>query len=130
MRSILYFEEEMGRLKAFEEILRGQYDVRTAQTLAQARRLLAVQRADIVICDQNVPDIEGLKFLAEVARTYPSSYRVLLTGSTMGGEAIHAIGAGIIHVFIQKPWTEQRIRQVLEPAKLYLDFRSKVAYGK
>lgn len=126
-RSILYFDDELLSLKAFEGMSGGQYDVSTAQTLTQARRLLVERRADIIICDQDLPGIKGLKFLTEIARTYPSSYRVLLTGSRIGGDTIHAIGSGIIHVFIQKPWTEQRIRQVLEPAKLYLDLRSKVA---
>lgn len=126
-RKILYLDDEAECLNIFRKTFDKDYDVRTAQTVVQARRLLIEQPADIIICDQNMPDIKGLKFLAEVAKSYPSSYRVLLTGTMVVGEAIHEIGAGAIHLFIPKPWTEERVRQALERAKLYLDLRNKAA---
>jgi DNA-binding NtrC family response regulator len=95
-------------------MFRDEYDVRTAATLAEARRMLAESPADIIISDQSMPDMNGMDFLREVARTHPSSCRVLLTGSIHFGDVIVEIGNGIIHSFAPKPWTEQDMRQMLE----------------
>ena len=117
-RTIFYFDDEVVCLNLFQEVFGGEYDVRTATTLTEARRLLAEQPADIVISDQSMPEIKGTDFLDEVAATHPSSCRVLLTGSIYLGGVISEIGAGTIHLFIPKPWRELGMRQLLERASL------------
>jgi DNA-binding NtrC family response regulator len=118
-RAIFYIDDEAGCLSLFQAMFGGEYDVRTATTLSEARRMLAEQPADIIISDQSMPEIKGTDFLGEIATTYPTSYRVLLTGSIYLGGVIPELGAGIIHLFIPKPWTEQDMRQMLERASLY-----------
>jgi DNA-binding NtrC family response regulator len=117
--TIFYFDDEAACLSLFQEVFGGEYDVRTAATLSEARRMLAERPADIIISDQGMPEIKGTDFLDEVAATYPSSYRVLLTGSIHLGGVLPQIGAGLIHYFIPKPWTEHDMRQMLERARLY-----------
>lgn len=95
--------------------------MRTASTLRDARRLLSERAAEIVVSDQIMPKITGSEFLAEVAVTYPLSYRVLLTGSAPVGLVLSEVSAGLIHHFIPKPWTERDIEQMLERAALYFE---------
>ena len=116
--TILYIDDEAGCLRLFEEMFGGEYEVRTATTLADARRLLTEYPADIIISDQNMPEIKGTDFLIEVAATQPSSYRVLLTGNFTVGDAITEIGAGIVHLFITKPWTMENMCKALGRASL------------
>lgn len=118
-RSILYLDDEAVCLNVFKETFGEEYDVRTAATLIEARRLLLESSADIIISDQSMPEISGTEFLSEVAKLYPSSYRVLLTGSVHLGNVIPEMGAGLIHLFIPKPWTERDMRQMLERASLH-----------
>jgi len=101
-----------------------EYDVRTAMTISEARRMLAERRADIVISDQTMPEISGTEFLAEVAKEYPQSYRIMLTGSMLAGEAIPEILSGIVQLFMPKPWTELEMRRVLERAGFQSDLNS------
>ncbi|MBD0326493.1 MAG: response regulator [Pyrinomonadaceae bacterium] len=122
-RSIFYFDDEAGCLTVFQEMFDGEYDVRTATTLSEARRVLAERPADIVITDQLMPEISGTEFLCEVAGAHPSSYRMMLTGSMLVGEALPEIGSGIVQFFVTKPWKESNMREVLERAKLRLDLR-------
>ena len=102
-----------------------EYDVRTATTLAEARHALTERPADIIISDQRMPEIEGTQFLREVAESYPSSFRVMLTGSAVVGDIIREIRDGIVNLFAAKPWTEQSMRQVLERAGASFELRSK-----
>jgi DNA-binding NtrC family response regulator len=116
--SIIYLDDEPDVLEVFLDSFAGEYNVRVATTLAEARRTWAERQADIVISDQSMPEISGIEFLAEVARVYPKSYRVMLTGSMSVGEAIPELSSGAVHLFIAKPWSYSEMFQVIERASL------------
>jgi DNA-binding NtrC family response regulator len=116
--SIFYLDDEPEVLSVFLDAFGDQYDVRTASTLGEARRMLAERPADIVVSDQSMPEITGTEFLAEVARDYPLSYRVMLTGSMVVGEAIPELSSGVVHLFLTKPWSLDAMERALERASL------------
>jgi two-component system response regulator HupR/HoxA len=122
--SVFYFDDEPAVLKVFEDTFGDEYDVRTASLLADARRALAERPADVVISDQAMPEITGTEFLAEVARDYPQSYRVMLTGSMVVGEVIPELSSGVVHLFVAKPWSIDEMSMALERAGLEAYIRS------
>jgi DNA-binding NtrC family response regulator len=117
--SILYLDDESEVLAVFRDTFGREYDVTTAATAAEARRALSERPADIVISDQAMPDILGTEFLAEVARDYPRTYRVLLTGSMTVAGALPEIRRGTVHLFVAKPWDAAGMRRMLERAALH-----------
>lgn len=116
--SIVYLDDEPAVLEVFRDAFAGEYDVRVTETPAEAHRMLAERQADIVISDQVMPDISGMEFLAEVARDYPQSCRVMLTGSMLVGEAVPELSSGAVHFFVAKPWSYAGMLEVLERASL------------
>lgn len=100
-----------------------QYDVRTAATLSEARRVLAECSAEIIISDQSMPEIDGTEFLREAAAMCPESFRILLTGQVSVGDVLEEVSTGIIHLFETKPWREERMREILDRASTVLDRR-------
>ena len=116
--SILYLDDEEACLDVFRQMFCDEYDVRTVQTLREAREALGRESFDIVISDQLMPEIDGLTFLREVAGTHPESFRMMLTGSIGVGEVIREVSAGVIHLFVTKPWVEPNMRQALERANV------------
>jgi DNA-binding NtrC family response regulator len=125
MRSILYFDDEAAILNLFQQMFGHEYDVRTTTLLAEARQMLSERPVEIIISDQDMPEISGTEFLSEMAKLYPSSYRIMLTGSLLAGEVIPEILSGIVQLFIPKPWSEQTMRQMLERASLQVDLNRK-----
>lgn len=125
MRSILYFDDEAAILNLFQQMFEHEYDVRTTTLLAEARQMLSERPVEIIISDQDMPEISGTEFLSEMAKLYPSSYRIMLTGSMLAGEAIPEILSGIVQLFIPKPWSQQTMRQMLERASLQVDLNRK-----
>ena len=115
-RTILYLDDETACVDVFRDMFGDEFDVRTVTNVSDARRALTERAADIVISDQRMPDIEGTEFLREVSERYPSSYRVMLTGSAMLGDVICEISNGIVNLFVGKPWMEQTMRQTLQRA--------------
>jgi two-component system, NtrC family, response regulator HupR/HoxA len=123
-RSIFYLDDEAQALSVFQETFGAEYDVRTATTISEAREMLAERPADIIISDQSMPEISGTEFLREVSEGYPSSYRVLLTGSVHLGDVLPEMSVGLVHLFLPKPWTRQDIEAMLERASMYFDLRT------
>ncbi len=121
MRSVFYFDDEATLLDLFRQMFGREYDVRTASVLAEARRMLAERPADVVISDQNMPEISGTEFLGEVAQLHPSSFRVMLTGTMLAGEALPEIMTGVIQLFVTKPWNKATMQQMLERACAQVD---------
>jgi DNA-binding NtrC family response regulator len=118
--SILYLDDEARQLEIFAEMFHPEYEVRTATTAVAARRLLNEHPAEIVISDQRLTETTGAAFLRAVAQAHPASSRILLTGVARVGDVFPELGAGVIHAFMTKPWTEQEMRQVLERAGIAL----------
>ena len=116
--SILYFDDEATCLDVFQQIFSDEYDVRVVATLAEARSALDAERFDIVISDQLMPETDGLTFLREIARLHPETFRMMLTGSISVGNVIREVCAGVIHLFVTKPWAEPKMRKALERARL------------
>lgn len=122
-RTVFYFDDDARLLEVFREMFGEQYDVQTAATLSEARRVLAECSAEIIISDQSMPEIKGTEFLREAAAVCPKSFRILLTGQVSVGDVLNEVSTGVIHLFEAKPWREERIREILERAGAALDRR-------
>lgn len=116
--SILYFDDEPICLEVFREMFGGDHLVRTAETLQEARRALDEHVFDVVISDQNMPEISGTAFLRETALNHPRSYRVMMTGNACVGEVLKELTTGVIKFFVPKPWSDATMKQVFEQARL------------
>ncbi|MCA1634813.1 MAG: response regulator [Acidobacteria bacterium] len=119
--TIFYFDDDAAQLEVFREMLGESYDVHVATTVAEARRVLAECDFDIIISDHKMPEIDGTEFLLEAAAVCPSSFRMLLTGAITVGEVLPQVGAGVVHLFMPKPWSEHEMREALERAVASLD---------
>lgn len=115
-RSILYLDDEVVCLDVFRRVFSEDYDIRTALTPDEARRALQERPPDIIISDQTMPGLQGTDFLCEAAKAYPSSVRMMLTGSVCVGEVLRELSTGVVNLFISKPWAETDMRQALERA--------------
>lgn len=112
---ILYFDDEKVLLDIFRELFNDDYDVRTASSLEETRRVLSECSPDFIISDLSMPEISGIEFLREASRKYPHSIRILITGfGELFQEEIDKADRRLINYFIPKPWREPELRSVLE----------------
>lgn len=117
--SILYFDDEAICLDIFRQMFGAECEVRTAQTLGEARRALAETTFDLVFSDYWMPETDGSAFLREVAAAQPDSYRVMLTGALGVGGVVAELSCGVIQLFLKKPWSEGEVRTALELAGVF-----------
>ncbi|MCL2187631.1 MAG: response regulator transcription factor [Defluviitaleaceae bacterium] len=104
MKTILLVEDDhrLRRGIAFRFEKDG-YAVHSAQTLAEARSLLAEYLIDLVILDLNLPDGDGLDFCCAV-RTGRSIPIVMLTARDLEADELAGLGAGADD-YITKPFS-------------------------
>jgi thioredoxin reductase (NADPH) len=67
------------------------------------------------VCDQRMPEMEGVAFLEQAIKIYPDAKRVLLTAYTDTEAAIKAINDVQLDYYMMKPWDppEEKLYPVL-----------------
>lgn len=114
---LLVVDDEHENLDLLYRIFRRDYQVLRAESGTVALDVLQ-ENPDvaIVISDQQMPGINGLTFLCEVAVHYPNTVRVLLTGYTEVDNLDEAIDSGKIFKYVTKPWNAKELKTVIEGA--------------
>jgi len=79
--TILIVDDEVRILSALRRSLRKEgYEILTAETPAEAVRLLEECSVDLVLTDHKMPGMSGVELLGEAARLNPRAARILITG--------------------------------------------------
>jgi len=68
------------------------------------------------ICDQRMPEMQGIDFFEEALKIYPEAKRVLLTAYSDTEAAINAINKVQLDYYLMKPWdpAEDRLYPVID----------------
>ena len=99
-------------LRAIASSLGRHVDVRAVGSLAAAERELAARVPDIVVCDAQVGDDDGLLLLERIASERPSVRRVLLSGM-MFEEDDPVVTLAAPHALLRKPVTTEALLSAL-----------------
>jgi thioredoxin reductase (NADPH) len=76
------------------------------------------------VCDQRMPEMEGVEFLEKAIVIYPEAKRILLTAYSDTEAAINAINRVQLDYYLMKPWdpVEERLYPVIDD--LLTDWRA------
>ncbi|MBA2661115.1 MAG: hybrid sensor histidine kinase/response regulator [Bradymonadaceae bacterium] len=108
--TFLVIDDEPDILDAIARLFRKDYEVLTAQTVAEAWELIESHNVEVVMTDQRMPKMSGIEFLAELRKTHPHIVRVLFTGYSNISDVIDAINEGHVYRYISKPWKPVELR--------------------
>jgi DNA-binding response OmpR family regulator len=107
MKSILCVEDN-SEIQILVEAALDQHQVTLAKTLAEAKISLKRQTYDLVILDLELPDGDGMKFLAEIGQDAEIPV-FILTGRTETANKVIAFSLGVDD-FISKPFDPLELR--------------------
>lgn len=114
--TILYVDDEESNLNTFRNTFRREYNVLTAQSGIIALDILNNELVDLILTDQRMPDMDGVSFLKNTLLKHPDLHRILITGYTDFDALKNAVNEAQIFQYIQKPWTEDHLKAVIESA--------------
>lgn len=114
---VLYIDDEMNNLLAFQASFRRKYKIYIANSAAEGMGILNEEPGiHVIIADQRMPGSTGVEFFHVVRRAHPEPIRILLTGYTDAEDIINAINKGEIYRYIKKPWDEFELQNAVQNA--------------
>ncbi|MFQ5530182.1 MAG: response regulator, partial [Gemmatimonadota bacterium] len=106
---IYVVDDEPSILESCESVLLGEgYSCEVERRAEDALRRVRSQAFDIVLIDQNMPNVHGLDLLAEVRRRSPDALAILMTGHATAESSVRAIQAGAWD-YMAKPFTATQL---------------------
>ncbi|MBN2763751.1 MAG: response regulator, partial [Bacteroidales bacterium] len=114
--NILYVDDEISNLNIFKNTFRRNYNIFTAETAQEGIRIMENQNIDLILTDQRMPEMTGVDFLKSIMVKYPHPNRILITAYTDFDALKDAVNEAKIFQYIQKPWEEREIQQVIDSA--------------
>jgi two-component system, NtrC family, response regulator PilR len=115
-RRLLVVDDEASMVDFLALLFRDDgYKVDTAGSVEEARRALAGQGFDLVLCDILMPDGSGLDLLKEIKASDPNAAVVMMTAYTSTRSAIEAMKLGA-YDYISKPFDVDELRLVAQKA--------------
>ena len=96
-------------------LIRMGIDTASAQSITDAKRLLAEQTFDLCLTDMNLPDGNGIDLVAFIQQHYPAMPVAMITAYGSVETAISALKAGAFD-FISKPVDLKQLRDLVNSA--------------
>jgi two-component system sensor histidine kinase/response regulator len=125
---VLFVDDDSNLLHAMRRTLREQpYHIYTAHDASEALHIVKSRSVDLVVCDENMPGINGTDLLTWIAREFPDVVRILQTGCANLPVALRAVNECRVYRFLTKPYAPlelaMAIRTGLEHRRLELQNR-------
>jgi response regulator RpfG family c-di-GMP phosphodiesterase len=111
---VLMVDDDRNLLDSFRRQFRKRVNLSTATSGADG--LQAVQDGGpfaVVISDMQMPNMNGIEFLAKVRAISPNTVRIMLTGNANLDVAIDAVNDGNIFRFLNKPVETDQLYQTI-----------------
>ena len=122
--TILIVDDEGNILKTLERLMEDEgYRIFFADSGFKGLEIIKHEDIHLVISDQKMPGMDGIKFLYEVKKTSPDTIRIMLTGFADVNIAIQAINEGEVYRFITKPWNNVELLSTVKQGIEYYDLK-------
>jgi putative nucleotidyltransferase with HDIG domain len=102
--NVLFVDDESNVLSGLRRLLRGQrseWEMEFASSGAEALGLMEKRPIDVIVSDMRMPQMNGAELLARVAKDYPKTVRLILSGQSENEKILRSIGPA--HQFLSKP---------------------------
>ncbi|MDB5158749.1 MAG: response regulator, partial [Mucilaginibacter sp.] len=113
---VLYVDDEINNLNSFKAAFRRDFEIFTASSAKEGRKVLDSQEIGVIITDQRMPGITGIEFLESILPVYPDTIRILLTGFSDINAVMDAINRGQVYKYLVKPWQNDELKMYIENA--------------
>lgn len=116
--SILIIDDDLLYRKLSSSILKERFIVFTAEAPSVAFNILKAEQIDYVICDYQLPEMNGLEVLEKIKTEYPHIEVIMISNSGSMDTVIEALRQGAADYF-KKPFTPADIWMSIERTQKY-----------
>lgn len=114
MLNIIFVDDEAGYRSSFKRVLKPMKGVKliTHSSGKDALHALKSFKADLVITDVMMPDMDGLSVLKHIKEHYPHVFVVVITCKGSIRQAVEAMKLGA-YDYMEKPFDVEGVRRIL-----------------
>ncbi len=113
---MLVVDDDPGSSGLLRDIFQQEgYDITVASRGEEALALFPPRPYDVVLCDVQLPDMDGIELLRRLRREMPSTAVIMVTAFGTYETAIKALAEGAFD-YVRKPFTLQEVRLTVERA--------------
>ena len=113
---VLYVDDEINNLNSFKAAFRRDFEIYTAQSAREGRKILDSCEIGVIITDQRMPGMTGIEFLESILAVFPDTIRILLTGFSDMNAVMDAINRGQVYKYLVKPWQNDELKLYIQNA--------------
>ena len=114
---VLILDDEAAIGRSLSRTLRhAGFEVIATTDADEASAVLRSSSVAVIVCDQRMPKIEGVAFLARCAVESPATVRILLTGYADAQVAAEAVNKAQVFRLLWKPWADSEIVEAVRQA--------------
>lgn len=114
IKNVLLVDDEPINLFAVKSLLRRYYTVFTATDPVLALEIIKKEEIDLVLSDQLMPGMTGVKLLAAIMNENPSIRRFILTAYNGDDELKNARKNRIVDFILEKPFEINDLEEALK----------------
>lgn len=107
---VMIVDDEPVNLRTLSRLLRANYDVVTAESGAEALKLLRQHNVALLISDQRMAGMTGIELMKNTVALRPQMVKILLTGYTDVDALIESINSGLVYRYLTKPWNNDDLK--------------------
>ncbi|MCP4409337.1 MAG: EAL domain-containing protein [Gammaproteobacteria bacterium] len=117
--TILLVDDDANTLNALNRLITPEgYHILNATCAQEGFDLLAKHDVAVVMADYKMPEMDGIEFLKNVSKLFPSVIRMMVSGESDLKSIIKTVNEGAIYKFLEKPVTGEVLRDTLRQAFL------------
>ena len=113
---IVYVDDEPQNLVNFEMSLPEEWEIHVFENPLVAADKIADLQPWVVVSDQRMPGMSGVKFLEFVSKLAPSAQKIITTGYSDENLVIEAIRTAGVLDYITKPWNPEELPHRIQKA--------------
>lgn len=114
--TILVVDDQQEILNMMRRLFQREYNVLTSLSGTSALTLLKENRVSLILCDQRMPEMDGVTFLKKAMALQPEALRIMVTGYADIDASIAAVNKAEIYQYISKPFEPEALRLVVRSA--------------
>lgn len=114
---VVLVDDEPEVLTALERVLRGlAIQLHSFNSPMAALDFCQHNQPELVISDQQMPELDGCSFLERVKKQWPQSQRIILSAHQDFDKVSTAFNSGAVERFISKPWDNKELKFIVSKA--------------
>jgi len=114
--NVLYVDDELQNLVSFLANFRTIYNVFTAASAEEGKKILGDNEINVLITDQRMPHVDGVQFLESILKAHPLPVRIVLSGYADITSVIGAVNKGHIYRYVTKPFDVEELKLIIDSA--------------